>query len=104
MACPPARSPRWSPIFAACCRFCVRPQVPISCARTIRARFPGRLNEDRRKLSFRYDPFVEARLWVTIKPKYVNMADINLSSQTDRTSGSESELRGRSGEPIWDII
>jgi DNA-binding MarR family transcriptional regulator len=32
------------------------------------------------------------------------MADINLSSQTDRTSGSESELRGRPGEPIWDII
>jgi DNA-binding MarR family transcriptional regulator len=31
------------------------------------------------------------------------MADINLSSQADRTSGSE-ELRGRSGEPIWDII
>jgi DNA-binding MarR family transcriptional regulator len=32
------------------------------------------------------------------------MADINLSSQTDRTSGSEAELRGRPGEPIWDII
>jgi DNA-binding MarR family transcriptional regulator len=32
------------------------------------------------------------------------MADINLSSQTDRTSGSEAELRSRSGEPIWDII
>ena len=32
------------------------------------------------------------------------MADINLSSQTDRASGSESELRGRSAEPIWDII
>jgi DNA-binding MarR family transcriptional regulator len=30
------------------------------------------------------------------------MADINLSSQTDRTS--DSELRGRRGEPIWDII
>ena len=30
--------------------------------------------------SRRYDPFVKARLWVTIKPKYVNMADINFSS------------------------
>ena len=32
------------------------------------------------------------------------MADINLSSQGDRTSASESEPRGRSAEPIWDII
>ena len=55
-------------------------------------------------MPFRYDPFVVARLWVTIKPKYVNMADINLSSQGDRPSASESEPRGRSAEPIWDII
>src|SRR5262249_46914841 len=28
---------------------------------------------------FGYDPFVLSALWVTIKPKYVNMADVNLS-------------------------
>src|SRR4029079_17326385 len=44
--------------------------------RTIRARLPGRFNADRSNPLGRYDPFVRALVWVTIKPKYVNMDDI----------------------------
>ena len=32
------------------------------------------------------------------------MADINLTSLTDRTSSAEFDRAGRSGEPIWDLI
>jgi DNA-binding MarR family transcriptional regulator len=70
----------------------------------IRARFPDPFNVDRRRSPSRYDPFVMARLWVTIKPKYVNMADINLTSLADRVSATEGGVAGRAGEPIWDII
>jgi DNA-binding MarR family transcriptional regulator len=51
-----------------------------------------------RPMSRRYDPFVSEAVWVTIKQKYVNMADINIS--TDRPDrGSETPV-----EPIWDVI
>src|SRR5260221_1453558 len=42
-------------------------------SRTIRARLLGRFNADRSNPFSRYDPFVKACDWVTIKPKYVNM-------------------------------
>ena len=71
--------------------------------RTIRARFPGRFNGDHRDPDRRYDPFVKARLWVTIKPKYVNMADINFSSLSDRSRRARPAA-SPSREPIWDII
>jgi DNA-binding MarR family transcriptional regulator len=65
---------------------------------------PDRLNTDRPPLSRRYDPFTEARLWVTIKPKYVNMADINITSLSDRTASSPAAPSPAPVEPIWDII
>src|SRR5690349_23219957 len=83
-------------------RFCVAPELPILCARTIRARFPGRFNADRLPPVSRYDPFVQALVWVTIKPKYVNMADINIMALADRAAAGEAA--GRAGEPIWDLI
>src|SRR5438552_3738193 len=51
---------------------------------------------------FGYDPFVLSSLWVTIKPKYVNMADVNLTARnrTDPQEGPEAV----GPEPIWDII
>jgi DNA-binding MarR family transcriptional regulator len=71
---------------------------------TIRARFPGRFNADRQTLSFRYDPFVQALLWVTINQKYVNMADINITSLAERALPAQNATGVRSGEPIWDLI
>jgi DNA-binding MarR family transcriptional regulator len=49
-----------------------------------------------------HDHFVKRRLWVTIKPKYVNMADINLGATSDRPNASERAAE--TAEPIWDII
>jgi DNA-binding MarR family transcriptional regulator len=89
--------------IAASGRFCVEPQVPICCARTIRARPPNRFNAARFDLTDRYDPFVNGRVWVTIKPKYVNMADINISRLADRTATAPADST-RPPEPIWDII
>jgi DNA-binding MarR family transcriptional regulator len=65
---------------------------------------PDRFNLDGQGLPFRYDPFVRARLWVTIQPKYVNMADINITSLRDRPTPAQPEPGSRSAEPIWDII
>jgi DNA-binding MarR family transcriptional regulator len=52
----------------------------------------------------RYDPFAKKRLLVTIKPKYVNMADINISSLSDRSTPSSTDQGSHPAEPIWDII
>ena len=51
---------------------------------------------------FGYDPFVLSSLWVTIKPKYVNMADVNLTARNriDPQEGPEAD----GSAPIWDII
>src|SRR6187455_3344139 len=95
---------RTLPQFAASCRFCFGPQVPICCARTIRARLPDRFNAVRSSLSSGYDPFVQARVWVTIKPKYVNMADINISRLSDRPASAQTDQGPHSAEPIWDLI
>jgi DNA-binding MarR family transcriptional regulator len=54
-------------------------------------------------MSGRYDPFAKARLWVTIKPKYANMADINVSPARDRPVTAHPEP-APAAEPIWDII
>ena len=71
--------------------------------RNIRARFPSRFNVEHRDPAVRYDPFVKALLWVTIKPKYVNMADINISGH-NRPAPADSSPGAPSPEPIWDII
>jgi DNA-binding MarR family transcriptional regulator len=42
-------------------------------------------------------------LRVTIEPKYVNMADINLTA-IPNSAGPEAERVPASAEPIWDII
>jgi DNA-binding MarR family transcriptional regulator len=64
---------------------------------------PVRFNADRQRLSDRYVPFANERLWVTIKPKYVNMADINITSLTGRAT-SPATTAVAPAEPIWDII
>src|SRR5689334_18747689 len=48
-----------------------------------------------------HDHFAKARHWVTNKPKYVNMADINLTAAPRRPSQADSKP---AGEPIWDVI
>src|SRR5215467_61311 len=50
-----------------------------------------------------HDPFAEARPLVTIKPKYVNMADVT-ALPASRTAGAEPGRAGESDEPIWDLI
>ena len=52
---------------------------------------------------FGHDPFVLPCLWVTIKPKYVNMADVNFSATTKRAESPEGDAAA-SPQPIWDII
>jgi hypothetical protein len=84
--------------------FASRPISRYVAGRTIRARFPGRFNVEHRSPVGRYDPFVKARLWVTIKLKYVNMADINFSSLPDRPATGEAGQKPQPAEPIWDII
>jgi DNA-binding MarR family transcriptional regulator len=49
-----------------------------------------------------HDHVVKRRLWVTIKPKYVNMADVNLRPGSDRAKAPDREIEA--GEPTWDII
>src|SRR5258705_12377054 len=68
--------------------------------RTIRARFPSRFNVDHRNPAGRYDPFAKPLLWVTIKPKYVNMTDINFSS-VNRPIPADSSQVTQPPEPIW---
>ena len=41
---------------------------------------------------------------VTNKPKYVNMADINLAAAKVRPPRQESENASAAGEPQWDVI
>jgi DNA-binding MarR family transcriptional regulator len=50
---------------------------------------------------------VKARLWVTIQPKYVNMADVTVSAVPERTPPAEAASADRSApaaEPTWDLI
>jgi DNA-binding MarR family transcriptional regulator len=51
-----------------------------------------------------HDPFAKAPPLVTIKPKYVNMADVT-ALPASRTAGTtEPGYPGESDEPIWDVI
>jgi DNA-binding MarR family transcriptional regulator len=52
----------------------------------------------------RYDPFAKSLLWVTIKQKYVNMADVNLTPAANRLNPSGTEPTPSASEPIWDVI
>jgi DNA-binding MarR family transcriptional regulator len=70
----------------------------------MRARFPGGFNLDRQGKARWYDPFARPRLWVTIKPKYVNMADINVTGHPDRNAQDAADRPAVLDEPIWDII
>ncbi len=53
-----------------------------------------------------HDHFAKARHWVTNKPKYVNMADINLSAARRPAAADPAGKAGAgpAGEPIWDLI
>ena len=50
-----------------------------------------------------HDHFAKAWQWVTNKPKYVNMADINLNATARRPAPAEADARP-TGEPTWDLI
>jgi DNA-binding MarR family transcriptional regulator len=55
---------------------------------------------------FAHDPFVITALWVTNKPKYVNMADINVTLVPDRSTALESDEKAPvlNDVPAWDLI
>src|SRR5262245_16101863 len=55
------------------------------------------------RIRTRHDHFVTAAPWVTIKPKYVNMADINLLAKPSATKSGSVAAAG-DPEPIWDVI
>jgi DNA-binding MarR family transcriptional regulator len=67
----------------------------------MRARLRSRRN-DAAGQSLRYDPFAETHGSITIRPKYVNMADLNASSTVKRQLPAGEAARER--EPLWDII
>jgi len=50
-----------------------------------------------------HDPFAKAPPLVTIRPKYVNMADVT-ALPASRTAGAEPGRPGETDEPIWDVI
>jgi len=50
-----------------------------------------------------HDPFAKGRHWVTNKPKYVNMADINVNATLRRPAPSGTDAKAP-GEPRWDLI
>ena len=54
-----------------------------------------------------HDHFAKARHWVTNKPKYVNMADINLTAAARRPASADADPKADpkpAVEPIWDVI
>jgi DNA-binding MarR family transcriptional regulator len=55
---------------------------------------------DKPRAGAAYDPFVSIFLFVTIKPEYVNMADVNTTGATKPQRRAEAPA----AEPIWDII
>jgi DNA-binding MarR family transcriptional regulator len=68
----------------------------------MRARLRGQRNEGC-KAELGYDPFAGTCCSITIRPKYVNMADLTASVAAKRQlSAGESAARER--EPLWDII
>src|SRR6187402_700485 len=78
-------------------RFCVGPQVPI-CFNRVQGR-SCRTAASPRMRGLAHDPFANVASSVTIKPKYVNMADINVTTLWPTPAEAESGQAG--GEPIW---
>src|SRR6185312_14247603 len=70
------------------------PEGGSAVASPVRAR-----RQDRQVRSFRRLP-----RFCNIKPKYVNMADINWRPKLVDPSGAASDRVGAAEEPIWDII
>src|SRR6202011_5443885 len=77
-------------------RFCVGTELPIWSSRPSRP-FAGRVSHGP------HDPFAKAPPLVTIRPKYVNMADVT-ALPASRTAGAEPGRAGAADEPIWDVI
>jgi DNA-binding MarR family transcriptional regulator len=50
-----------------------------------------------------HDHFVKVWLWVTNKPKYVNMADITVTMAARRPASADSDAKP-AAEPTWDLI
>src|SRR6202165_1486470 len=50
-----------------------------------------------------HDPFAKVPLLVTIRPKYVNMADVT-ALPASRPAGAEPGRPKETDEPVWDII
>jgi len=51
-----------------------------------------------------HDPFASGPFLVTIKPKYVNMADVIVTDPTPRPASPDAETAPAGSEPIWDVI
>jgi DNA-binding MarR family transcriptional regulator len=69
---------------------------PVHDSAPARQAQPGRRTAAGRE----HDHFADAPFWVTIKPKYVNMADIIISPGRSPASAAEAAF----GEPTWDVI
>jgi DNA-binding MarR family transcriptional regulator len=67
----------------------------------MRARLRGGCN-DAAGQRLRYNPFAGTHGSITIRPKYVNMADLNASIAAKRQLSAGEPARER--EPLWDII
>jgi DNA-binding MarR family transcriptional regulator len=76
-------------------------RLPDVCG-PMRARLRRRRN-DRGGQASGYDPFVATSALITIKPKYVNMADLTAPVAANRKA-SAGEPVTREREPTWDII
>jgi DNA-binding MarR family transcriptional regulator len=53
--------------------------------------------------SLGYDPFAGTHCWITIRPKYVNMADLTTSVGAKRQVSAGDPVP-REREPLWDVI
>src|SRR5216683_2363652 len=91
-----ARTPGPSSLCCLSCRrFCVGSQVSLCCPGPWTMPIHRALS--RRRPLARHDHFAKARQWVTNKPKYVNMADINVTAARRPAPAGKPE-------PIWDLI
>jgi len=69
----------------------------------MRACFLGWCNDPAQELPGCHDLSAKSFNWITLEPKYVNMADINFTA-IPGNSNPEGDRAAASAEPIWDII
>jgi len=69
----------------------------------MRACFLGWCNDPAQESPGCHDLSAKSFNWITLEPKYVNMADINFTA-IPGNSNPEGDRAAASAEPIWDII